>query len=631
MAMQPLSVGRIAANDDMLSSEDSELLSILVVPKPRELLKQCFKARGYNGKDAETEARYLIDLAKEGRPAIADHFHICDETVRRFDEWQHCARDVLYFADTYIYVEKPIEGRMETNVVQYQSTAVEKQLLYLLNEARVNPKAPQVICVKKSRRVGYSATVGIFALHSCNFYGSEYAPLISCDREASERWLRKILISYEKLPDWLKARYIINRTRLIEFDKRSRIEALPATGKAARGEGTTIVPIDEGALIQNAGKWNALYQGASGSSDNVAVIVVGSTCNCGEDTPYAQFIEGAHRGEFPGVAYLEMPWDSMTGHDRAWLAKERLKYSTYAQFATEILMKWEGSSRPCLPIEILEAWTDELIANPVEYDKTYARTFLPPQNPEMKSTIAGTHIVRRYNKPIAQHQYMLALDMALGRGKDRQAGILIDFTTSPREVTLVYHSSHNSVERVVDHGFKISSAFGNCKIIFENKGINQRAIGYAEVQGGLDRVWRRPPKFRGFSKFFGEATRVDEQEYGFITTPDSKVEIMEFASNAIERQDVRIYDQALLGELKGLTVKGSKRIEADGQGHDDLAMAFMICLFIGSREYHMSEHLTELATHGPEYEAGGLMVAEDAYDTSYLGEFQDEGVESYLH
>jgi len=567
--VQSIEVGRLAADGESLSKAGIIQLS--------GIFRECTKAGGVA--DHETAASAL---------------GIHPETAWRAFEYWRCQADAKHFVTHYCMVLSPQD---EGGMVHAQKfVPVQQQLEYIdaLNAGRLLPAvydpdksaARRIHFTKKARKEGWTTTTGLYFLHAMLFRQYEDISLISLDHYGSKTWLSDMMSTYDNLPDWLKRRYIKRTEEVIIFDNNSRVKAWPAVQKAGRSRSTTGIGIDEGATIQKDGKWVGLWAAAQGAG-SLGIITTGSTCDCPGDSAYARQVDSSSGGHKRWM-YHEWPWHTLPWHTPEWLQQQREECGNEAQFQTEYMMRWMGTGAPIMPIEIIQARIDTLMETEPEYDITFANAFIPSINPSgSNSSIAGKHIVKMWRPPRPGTQYVLAVDTSFGsEGKDRSAMVLLDQET--REVPLTYHSSRNDLRLVVTHAYKISDIYGGCPICMERNGLGIAALQYAE-QFGLGRLWKQDIAVQGITPFpsFDNAHKQQElqpQDYGLWITNDRKLEAYQKIYDLLIRDMLVIYDPAILHELTNITMDRNKRVHA-GSGHDDLADALAIAVFISNLEY----------------------------------------------
>jgi hypothetical protein len=177
--------------------------------------------------------------------------------------------------------------------------------------------------VLKARQLGFSWTVGGYALHRAMYRGWQVAMLSSGQREARQL-LAKARYLYDHLPAYLRtgAEWRIDD---VKFASGGTMTVYPSTEHAGIGATNQLVIADESAFHPYAlANYAAIRPTLSAGGQFIALSTADP--GLGPSGFFHDLYWASQRSETPYAAVF-VPWDARPGRDAAWHARERSAYA----------------------------------------------------------------------------------------------------------------------------------------------------------------------------------------------------------------------------------------------------------------------------------------------------------------
>lgn len=192
---------------------------------------------------------YLNDL--RNKKEVKTNFVIRKAWHR--DEYLKCFKSPIYFASNWVQI-KTKNGLDLFELYPYQKSA----LSYFMNN--------RFTAVLKSRQLGLSMVLCVYALWMAMFQSQKTILIISIKHTVARNMLRRIKRMYQYLPSFLQMEIINGKAGSmgtadeIVFANGSSITVSPASPDAARSETLDLLIMDETAFMPNAGEiWASAY------------------------------------------------------------------------------------------------------------------------------------------------------------------------------------------------------------------------------------------------------------------------------------------------------------------------------------------------------------------------------------
>jgi hypothetical protein len=191
------------------------------------------------------------------------------------------SRDVFYFA-SLAWVRHPVRGRVRFELYPYQ-----KRVLWEFLTKRFN-------IVLKFRQAGLTELIALYVLWLAMFHPNKNIVIISIKDRVAKRVLARIKYVYKNLPLVLQTKIVncrpgeLGTAQEIEFINGSLITSIPTTEDAGRSEATSLLVIDEAAIVRWADKiWAAAFPSLStGGASILNSCVTGDTEIIGKDANF---------------------------------------------------------------------------------------------------------------------------------------------------------------------------------------------------------------------------------------------------------------------------------------------------------------------------------------------------------
>lgn len=181
------------------------------------------------------------------------------------EEYVKCASDPGYFIRKYVMIQHPKRGKVNFIMYDFQEN--------VLKEFRKHSRN----IILKNRQMGISTLSAAYALWLMTFRPDSFVLVIATKQDVAKNIISKVRFSHYQLPSWLKQACVEDNKLGQTYKNGSWIKAITTSADdSGRGEGVTLLIIDEAAFIQEMDKlWAALQPTLSTGGD----IIVLSTPN----------------------------------------------------------------------------------------------------------------------------------------------------------------------------------------------------------------------------------------------------------------------------------------------------------------------------------------------------------------
>lgn len=244
-------------------------------------------------------------------------FQYTDEEI---SEILKCRKDILYFAEKYVYL-KTEKGLRHIKLRPYQ-----KRMLAAMQNNRW-------VIELASRQIGKTTTVAIFFAHLTIFNTDKTAAIIAQRDQIAGEIFRKVKSIIKYLPFFMKPGCLSFNKASYSFDNGCSALYRPASIDAMQGYTLDVIFWDEAAYVRNTQSrefWNNVYPTLSSMSNSRVIIC--STPN-GRNLFWELWnnaIEGKNLFKTVRVDWWEVP-----GRDEAWRQQEIANLGSEAAFAQQ--------------------------------------------------------------------------------------------------------------------------------------------------------------------------------------------------------------------------------------------------------------------------------------------------------
>jgi hypothetical protein len=320
--------------------------------------------------------------------------------------------------------------------------------------------------------------------------------------------------------------------RSIEFSNNSRIIAAATSGSSIRGMSVNLLFLDEFAFVENDAEFYTSTYPVVSSGDSTRVIIT-STAN-GVGNIYHKIWEGAVQGTNEYKPFRVDWWD-VPGRDENW-KQTTINNTSELQFQQEFGNTFHGTGNTLISPEVLLGL-------------------------KAKDPVRITREVRIYKDPIEDHEYMMFVDVAKGRGQDYSTFNIIDISVQPFEQVAVFQDNKISPLLFPDIIYKYANLYNEAYAVIENN--DQGAVVCNGLYYDLE-----------YENVFVESV-VKSNSIGVTMTRKVKRIGCSNIKDMIEQHKLIINDPETIIELSTFEAKGSS-YQASSGNHDDLVMNLVL-------------------------------------------------------
>ena len=464
-----------------------------------------------------------------------------DDNVR---ELALCARDPVYFIDTYCWVQHPTKGKVPFKLFDYQRELID---CYHNNRYSIN---------MLGRQMGKTACAAAYLVWRAMFMADQTILIAAHKFAGAQEIMQRVRYTYETLPTFLKAGATSYNKGSIDFDNGSRIISATTTETTARGMSLSLIYCDEFAFVKPRIA-SEFWASISPTLSTGGKCIITSTPNQ-DDDQFAQIWKEATKNVDAfgnkqalgrnGFASIKFIWSAHPDRDEAWAQVERVKI---------------GEERFLREHECEFIIADETLVNSMK--------LITMESREPSGKLGQ---VRIFKYPQPQGAYVIGWDPSLGTGGDPAA---IQVFKLP-ELEQVAEWQHNKTDiqgqlRTLVAILKwLKDETGNSAELYwsvENNTIGEAALisirefGEEHIPGTFVQEVRRAGQNRG--------------RRGFNTSHKTKISACMRLKNYVESDKMTIYSHNLLRELKNFIARGASFAAKDGET-DDLVMATILTL-----------------------------------------------------
>jgi hypothetical protein len=467
-----------------------------------------------NQRIKNTEFGYL------GNPSVKRDGVVSDFTKEEVIEYQKCMKDPSYFARTYVKIISLDEGLVPFNLYDYQEKMFEH-----FNDNRFS-------IVLACRQSGKSISSVVYLLWYACFHPEKTIAILANKGAVAREMLARITLALENLPFFLQPGCKALNKGSLEFSNNSKIIASATSGSSIRGLSINLLFLDEFAFVENDAQfYTSTYPVVSAGKDTQ--IIVTSTAN-GVGNVYHKLWEGATNGtnEFKP---FRVDWWDVPGRDEKW-KEETISNTSELQFEQEFGNTFHGKGNTLIAANHLLA---QKAVDPIQYQEN----------------------IWIYKEPIKDHDYIITVDVAKGRGQDYSTFTIIDVSTNPFDQVVVFRDNNISPMLLPDIIYKYAKTYNDAYIIVES---NDAGI---VVCNGLYYDLE-------YENMFVESA-IKSNAIGVTMTRRVKRIGCSTIKDLIEQRKLSIYDANTIIEMATFVAVG-KSYMAKAPNHDDLMMNLVL-------------------------------------------------------
>lgn len=422
----------------------------------------------------------------------------------------------MYFAKKYCKIIHVDHGLVPFELYDYQEKMFE------------HFDSNRFSIVLACRQSGKSISTVAYLLWYILFKGEQVVGILANKGATAREMLGRITLMLENVPFFLQPGCKALNKGSIEFSNNSRIIAAATSSSSVRGMSMNLVYLDEFAFVERDVEfYTSTYPVIS--SGATTKIIITSTRN-GVNNMFNKIYEGAVQGtnEFKP---FRVDWWDVPGRDEAW-KKMTIANTSELQFKQEFGNEVIGAGNTLINAETLISM-------------------------QSIDPIITKESISIYKNPIPGHNYIMAVDVARGRGMDYSTFNIIDVSSSPMEQVCVYRDNMISPLLLPDVIYKYANHYNEAYVIIESN--DQGAVVCNGLYYDLE------------YEFVHVESLVKANSIGVTMNKKIKRIGCSNIKDIIEQGKLKINDNETIIEASSFVSKGSS-YEADKNGHDDLMM-----------------------------------------------------------
>lgn len=495
-----------------------------------------------------------------------------NELLRQEHEWRKCAKDPIYFLNTYGYMW-----------VKEGGDPIPWELWECQANALTQFQKHRLVIMLKTRQLGMSWLACGYALWTIMFTKNAHVYFQSIGQKEVGEQVERIKFIYENLPDWLRMRVEMGGRKrkendsLVQFSNGSALHAVATTKRAGHGAAPTLYILDEFARNEQDEMTFRAVKPALAARGQVLII---STAN-GIGNTYHKLWVGAttQKNSFKPIFY---PATAHPDYTPEFLAREKDDYAgdlvgyfeAYPMTPEEAFM---SSSRCPFDTGRIQEHLAHISQNKIEpkigrleYDSDGKVVFVESNTGSFfiwKTPLVGQQLPD--GTQAAKHRYGIGADVAEGLVKgDFSVAVVIDDDTG--EIVGMYRGKIQP-ENYAHQLKMLGSYYGNAFIAVEVN-VNSDLI-MDDLKREYAWLYTRERRERIYD--------VPTLEVGFRTTSSSKPRIITQMRRYFDSREkpLRIYSTTILNEMAVFEEDDRGRLRASGKdNHDDTVMATAIAI-----------------------------------------------------
>ena len=314
-------------------------------------------------------------------------------------EYQKCMKNPAYFATAYCKVISLDKGLVPFDLYPYQ-----EKMFKSFDEHRFN-------IVLACRQSGKSISSVAYLLWYALFHTEKTIAILANKGATAREMLARVTLMLENLPFFLQPGTKALNKGSIEFSNNSRILAAATSGSSIRGLSVSLLYLDEFAFVEKAAEFYTSTYPVISSGTSTKVIIT-STAN-GIGNMYYNLWQGAEQG-VNDYKPFRVDWWDVPGRDEHWKL-QTIANTSPLQFDQEFGNTFFG--------------TGDTLIN--------AETLMKLRAKAPIKVLEGGNLLS-YEDIHKQHDYIMCVDVARGRGQDYSTFTLIDISTKPFKQVAVY-------------------------------------------------------------------------------------------------------------------------------------------------------------------------------------------------
>ena len=490
-------------------------------------------------------------------------------TQEQLTEYIKCMHDPAYFATTYLKVINLDRGLVDFDLYPYQEK--------MFDHFNANRFSIVLAC----RQSGKSISSVAYLLWYVLFKPDQTIAVLANKGDTSREMLSRITLMLENIPFWLQPGTKTLNKGSIEFSNHSRIVARATSGSSIRGMSVNLLYLDEFAFVENDVQfYTSTYPVVS--SGKTTRIIITSTAN-GLGNVFHKIWEGAVQGtnEFKP---FRVDWWDVPGRDEEW-KKQTIANTSELQFMQEFGNDFLGTGSTLINGNTLLGLRAD---QPIYIQNS----------------------MKVYERPLEDHNYMIFVDVAKGRGMDYSSFSIIDITARPFKQVATYRDNKISPLLLPDVIWKYAKAFNQAYVFIESN--DQGAM----VANGLYYELE-------YENVFVES-QIKANAIGINMNKKVKRIGCSQIKDLIEEGKLTVIDSDTIIELSTFEARGTSYEARDGC-HDDTVMTLVLLGYVTTLPFFSD--LTDTNVRQMIYEDNIRMIEDEIVPFGIINDGRNNDVE----
>lgn len=447
------------------------------------------------------------------------------------NEYKKCMDDPVYFAEQYVKVISLDSGLVSFKLYPYQ-----KEMFSHFNDSRFS-------IVLACRQSGKSISACAYLLWFALFHPEKTVAILANKGATAREMLSRITLMLENIPFFLQPGCKALNKGSIEFSNNSRILAAATSGSSIRGLSVNLLYLDEFAFVERAAEfYTSTYPVVSAGKDTK--IIITSTAN-GIGNMFYNIWQGAEQ-KVNQFQSFRVDWWDVPGRDTNW-KQETIANTSQLQFDQEFGNTFFGTGDTLINAETLMR--------------------LRAENP--KKVMEGGDLLV-YEETKKDHDYIMTVDVAKGRGQDYSTFNLIDISVRPFKQVAVYRNNTISPILFPNIIYKYAKVYNNAYVVVESN--DQGSVVCNGLYHDLE-----------YENVHVQST-IKANAIGIEMNRKVKRLGCSAAKDLLENNKLTIVDEHTILEMSTFEARGQS-YEASEGNHDDLMMNLVMFGYFASTQY----------------------------------------------
>jgi hypothetical protein len=474
-------------------------------------------------------------------------------------EYIRCMNDPAYFAKKYIKIINLDRGLVPFDLYPYQGNMFDH-----FNNNRFS-------IVLACRQSGKSISSVVYILWYAIFKPEQTIAILANKGATAQEMLGRVTLALENLPFFLQPGCKTLNKKSIEFSNNSRIVAAATSGNSIRGMSVNLLFLDEFAFVENDGTFYTSTYPVITSGKTTRVIIT-STAN-GLGNTFHKLWEGAVQGTNDFKPFRVDWWD-VPGRDEEW-RRQTIANTSELQFDQEFGNNFHGTGNTLINANALLSLKSKeplySMNNVNVYETPIKRDLAEPESKD--------------------HNYIMLVDVAKGRGQDYSTFNIIDTSTNPFRQVATYRDNLVSPLLFPDIIYKYANLYNKALVVIENNDAGQVVCNGIFYDLEYENVYT--------------SNGVKADAIGVYMDKKTKKIGCSHIKDLVEQKKIEIVDAETIVEMSTFVSKGQS-YEAMVGMHDDLMMnlvmfgwfaatpMFAESIDTGMREYIYAQQMKQI-------------------------------------